>query len=199
MYITDIVSWCNINFCPINSNPFNQGGYLYLNGERVTDLILPYGITEIKDYAFYGCNSFTKLTIPSSVTCIGDYAFANCNQIQSVIYLSTEDAWNSLSIGEFNSALTNATINFIKLKTETTVSPDGKSFTITPINIENGKTIILALYNGNCLSEIFKAVYEGKEIPFTATKTYTNAKVFVWDDLTNLKPVCKPEIIEYKR
>ena len=193
VHITNLGAWCNIDFHPINSNPFSHGGDLYLNGELVTDLILPDGVTEIKDYAFYGCNSFTKLTIPSSVTRIGDYAFANCNQIQSVFYQGAEDGWNSISVGEFNSALTNATINFIKSKTETKLSNNGKSFTITPINIETGKTVILALYNGGRFVEFQKAIYEGEEITFTTDKTYTDAKVMVWNDLTNLKPVCSVE------
>ena len=33
-------------------------------------------------------------------------------------------------------------------------------------------------------------------IAFTTEKTYTNAKVFVWDNLTNLKPVCNVEIVK---
>ena len=37
------------------------------------------------------------------------------------------------------------------------------------------------------------AIYTGEEIPFTTTKTYTKAKVMVWDVITNLKPVCNVE------
>ena len=80
--------------------------------------------------------------------------------------------------------------------TKTTVSEDGKSFTIVPINIENGKTVILALYDGNKLVEMQSAVYTGEAVPFTTTKSYTNAKVMVWDNLTNLKPACNVEIVK---
>lgn len=79
------------------------------------------------------------------------------------------------------------------LHTKTAVSEDGKSFTITPINIENGKTVILALYNGEQFVEMQSAIYNGETIPFTTTKSYTNAKVMVWDDLTSLNPVCDVE------
>lgn len=40
------------------------------------------------------------------------------------------------------------------------------------------------------------AVYTGEAVPFTTTKAYTNAKVMVWDDLTNLKPVCEVENVQ---
>ena len=69
-------------------------------------------------------------------------------------------------------------------------------FIITPINIENGKTVILALYNGDVFVEMQSAVYTGEAVPFTTTKAYTKAKVMVWDDLKSLKPVCVVENIE---
>ena len=80
--------------------------------------------------------------------------------------------------------------------TNTAVSEDGKSFTVTPVNVENGKTVILALYDGEKLVEMHSAVYTGESVLFTTTKAYTNAKVMIWDDLTSLKPVCDVETIE---
>lgn len=89
------------------------------------------------------------------------------------------------------------TVEVIKFEgTKTEVSEDKKSFTIAPINIENGKTVILALYNGEQFVEMQKAVYTGEAVPFTTTKSYTKAKVMVWDDITNLKPVCEVENIQ---
>ena len=80
--------------------------------------------------------------------------------------------------------------------TKTEVSEDKKSFSIKPINVKNGKTVILALYNGEQFVEMQSAVYTGEVVPFTTTKAYTKAKIMVWEDLTNLKPVCNIEIIE---
>lgn len=89
------------------------------------------------------------------------------------------------------------TVEVIKFEgTKTDVSDDKKAFTITPINIENGKTVILALYNGEQFVEIQNAVYTGEAIPLTTTKTYTKAKVMVWNDLTILEPVCNVEFVK---
>lgn len=86
------------------------------------------------------------------------------------------------------------TINVIRGSfTKTTVSEDGKAFTVTPINMEQGKTVMLALYNGNQLVEMQPALYEGESLSFTTTKEYTNAKIMVWDDLTSLKSACNVE------
>ena len=80
--------------------------------------------------------------------------------------------------------------------TNTAVSEDGKSFTVTPVNVENGKTVILALYDGEKLVEMHSAVYTCESVLFTTTKAYTYAKVMIWGDLISLKPVCDVETIE---
>lgn len=80
--------------------------------------------------------------------------------------------------------------------TQTTVSDVGKSFAVTPINVEKGKNVILALYEDEKFVEMQSATYEGEAIHFTTDKTYTNAKVMVWDSLSNLKPICEVEMLK---
>ena len=49
-----------------------------------TKLILPSGITEINQYAFYNSTGFTSVTIPNSVTSIGSNAFTGCNVLTNI-------------------------------------------------------------------------------------------------------------------
>lgn len=51
---------------------------LYIDGKLMTDVVIPEGVTEIKDYAFRYAN-ITSVTIPDSVTSIGMYAFDGCS------------------------------------------------------------------------------------------------------------------------
>ncbi|MBR4881759.1 MAG: leucine-rich repeat domain-containing protein, partial [Clostridia bacterium] len=83
VYISDIAAWCNISF-DYGSNPLFNGAVLYLNGEAVTDLIIPDSVTSIGDSAFVGYKSLTSVTIGNSVTSIGDYAFEGCTALESV-------------------------------------------------------------------------------------------------------------------
>ena len=84
VHISDVASWCKIRFESYKSNPFCYARNFYLNGELVTDLIIPDGVTSIGYSAFYNCSSLTSVTIPSSVTSIGSYAFMNCSNLVTV-------------------------------------------------------------------------------------------------------------------
>ena len=89
VHITDIAAWCRIEFASTSSNPLYYAHDLYLNGELVTDLVIPNGVTSIGDYAFYNCSGLTSVTIPDSVTSIGYQAFYGCGGLTSVIFEET--------------------------------------------------------------------------------------------------------------
>ena len=80
-YNGNIASWCGISGL---SNLMAYGENLYINGEKLVDLIIPEGVTSIGDYAFRGCSSLTSITIPDSVTNIGNSAFGGCSKLTSI-------------------------------------------------------------------------------------------------------------------
>ena len=84
VYITDLSTWCKIDFGNSYANPQRYAKNLYLNNELVTDLVIPSDITEIKTYAFYNCRSLISVIIGDSVTTIGDSAFHDCSSLTSV-------------------------------------------------------------------------------------------------------------------
>ena len=91
VHISNLSAWCKIDFRnagytndPIKSNPLYYAKNLYLNGELLTDLVIPNGITEIKKYAFYCCSSLRSITIPNSITTIEERAFESCSGLTSV-------------------------------------------------------------------------------------------------------------------
>lgn len=76
---------CSISFWNAEANPLSCAHNLYINGEIVTDVIIPMSlIFEIGNYAFCGCTSIDSVTIGNYVTSIGDYAFRHCSSLTSV-------------------------------------------------------------------------------------------------------------------
>ena len=79
--ITSLTTWCDLEFPDIYASPLTYARNLYLNGELVSDLVIPKGITSINNYAFYNCISITNVTIPISVKIIGINAFGYCGAL----------------------------------------------------------------------------------------------------------------------
>ena len=102
--ITDIEAWLKINFENEYANPFNDGRYygnLYLNGELVTNLVIPDGITEVKPYAFSGYTKLHSIHIPDSVVKMSA-SFYYCDALD--IYITDINTWLQLEfIGSENS------------------------------------------------------------------------------------------------
>ncbi len=100
VYITDIKAWCNIDFIDSYSNPLYNAENLYLNGELITDLVIPDGVTNIPVCAFYNQDSIVSVTIPDGVTSIGHDAFYNCRSLTSI---TIPDNVTSIGVSAFES------------------------------------------------------------------------------------------------
>lgn len=62
---------------------------------EITNLILPDGLTEISNYAFYHCTGLSAVDIPQSVVKIGQMAFGGCNC--QLYYPGTTEQWLSIN------------------------------------------------------------------------------------------------------
>jgi hypothetical protein len=56
-----------------------------LNGELVTELVIPEVVTSIGKYAFYNCSSLTRLIIGANVDSYGSDVFFGCNNIKELV------------------------------------------------------------------------------------------------------------------
>lgn len=82
------------------------------HGDSIKNVVIESGVTSIGKETFVYCENITSVTIPASVTSIGDYAFGRCNKLSTVNYGGNADKWNAISIGDGNTNLTGASINY---------------------------------------------------------------------------------------
>ncbi len=69
-------------------------------------------VTRIGIHAFANCEALERVDLPASLTEVGLMAFDQCNALSDVYYAGTREQWNSISIGDGNEPLTQATIHF---------------------------------------------------------------------------------------
>ncbi len=197
----------NVNFCSKEGVLFSKDKSLlmcYPKGKSNTNYIILNGVMYIDTLAFVDCSSLTRITIPDSVTSIGTSAFYGCGSLADVYYSGTVAGWNAIEIEGDNKSLTNATIHYNYIITEIynhNVSSNGNSYTYS-YNIKlyedtTGK-IIIALYDGNCLVglqiESITTVdggYVALNKPVTTTSTPSTYKIFFWNNLSDLVPLCE--------
>lgn len=80
VYLSDLAAWCSVDAM---SNPLTGAKDLYLNGELITELVIPEEVKEISPHAFSG-SAITTLTITGGVTKIGEAAFSHCQRLKKV-------------------------------------------------------------------------------------------------------------------
>ena len=83
--------WCAISFTGgwssnyESANPVTFAKSLKINGETLTNAVIPDTVTKINSYAFYNCESLTSVTMSDSVTSVGGYAFVGCTGLENII------------------------------------------------------------------------------------------------------------------
>lgn len=152
VHIEDVAAWCNIEyeykssgvFDEKYSSPFYYAKEFYVKGQKVTDLVIPDGVTRIGDGAFAYCSGLTSVTIPGSVIEIGEYAFDECSSLTSV-HIDDIAAWCNIEFAD----VTSNPLNYAK-----NLYLNGKL--VTDLVIPNGVPCIhnYAFYNCNCLTSV---------------------------------------------
>ncbi len=78
IYISDVTAWLHTTLA--EHHPLSVGADLYLNGELLTELVVPDGITDV---TLSGCTSLISITLPESVTRVD---FSNCTNLTRVTF-----------------------------------------------------------------------------------------------------------------
>ncbi|MDE5881583.1 MAG: leucine-rich repeat domain-containing protein [Muribaculaceae bacterium] len=85
VYCDNVSDWLLSKFETGPANPLYYGAKLYVDGELLTTLDVPEGITQINENSFFNYPYLTKVTLSESVTEVGTSAFVNCEAIEEII------------------------------------------------------------------------------------------------------------------
>lgn len=81
--ITNIGSWCKINFVTYNSNPTYYAKKLYLDGVLLENIEIPFNTTSILSHAFVNCECLKSIVLPNNISSIGSCVFSGCKNLKN--------------------------------------------------------------------------------------------------------------------
>ena len=104
--ISDLAAWCKIGFANLQANPLFYARNLYLGEELLNELVIPNGITELKDWTFNNCSSIKSVLIPNTVRTLTPTTFGDCGNITSV-------EWHAKAIDDYASVKIRLFIEYV--------------------------------------------------------------------------------------
>jgi len=177
--ISDLSAWCEIQFQNGQANPLYYGKNLYLNGEKVTDLVIPETVSTkvygVGDYAFYNAN-IESLTVPSFVYNIGGWAFYG-SSVEEVII---EEGLDSIYLAAF----ADSAVKSVDL-------PD--SLTYMAPEVFNGCKNLEKVTFGSGLDAIPSYSFQNtalKSVTIPKQVTYVGSEAFANSQLTEVTFLC---------
>ena len=166
--INTLSQWLKMDFQNETSNPFGTYGNnasLYVDGVKLTQLIIPESITQIKKYAFYGCSSLETVKLHDKVKSIGRFAFNSCSKLKDLYFYG-----DAPTFGRAQFILSNVTIHYPQNNAtwtnavkQSAAIPEGYKGSV------QWKTHNLTLSS----SSVYKAPFE----PYVPSATKTSSKV----------------------
>ncbi len=160
VYIIDIAAWCKIDFGSY-ANPLSNKQNFCLNGNVITELVIPDSVTRIGNRAFSGFSGLTSITIGDGVRGIGEEAFRGCSGLTNI---TIPDRVTGIGEGAFSgcSGLENITLPFVGNRKTTTTSSAYYQYPLGYIfgtSVYAGGVATKQQYFGNSLSNYTYSTY----------------------------------------
>lgn len=138
----------------------------------------------------------TTLRIPKGSI----YTLPVFKQLNGYTYIGNSLNSASVAIVDFNTTIDFYYQDPIKKSINVSLSSDKKTVFVTPQNISDNIYVIIAFYDNDklTLKEVKTISYNPKtdnEITYTPNTDFSAIKVFTWNNLNDLTPIFKPQII----
>ena len=207
--VPNLAAWCGIKFSSGSSNPLYFAQHLFSDeNTEVTNLVIPEGITNISNFAFYGCTGLTSVTIPNRVTKVGNSTFYGCENVTTLnLDVENIDSWfsnnsklNTITLGDNvkrinNSAFSGCSsllrVNFGLGLTYIDPSAFQNISYSSKFYVKDKTITLLTLWNGGYDSKIYNIETEEKIEPFTPVFNITASSLRFVEGLTGIRRAIK--------
>ena len=182
---------------------------------KITEIIIPEGVTTLKYGFASGCDSLYCLYIPSTVTEIEACTFFSSlgyygRDISDIYYSGSEEEWNALiekdtgfpkMYGDKTSFHYNAIGTNPPIITATNLISNnlGASVSVGLSNTEYDSTLITAFYKDGVLIDLettlISAGDTNEEISIPDNIDADEVKSFIWNSVDSMKPLCEAKSI----
>lgn len=103
VHMRSIEDFCKMRLTSSSPNtPFYYGADLYVNGVKITDLVIPDNITTIGQYCFYKCSWMQSVTVHEDFNSFGLSAFSECTGLTKV-YTPDLSTWLRITFSDASS------------------------------------------------------------------------------------------------
>ncbi len=193
-----------VNYVYIPRSVTYLGLSAFENCENILGAFILGNITSIERDTFSMCSSLTFLSLPKSVTSIDYDAVYYCTYLDYIYYEGSEEDWSKISIAPGNDDFLRwpvYTYNYVPPKPEITsfsATLNDASVTVTAqLNSPHyGGVLIGKLINNGEVVSVTKAnPAEYTHIEFEKGKTGTHVKLFWWESLSSMIPLCESKTV----
>lgn len=185
------------------------GPFTFSGCEALEVLTIPDGVEEIGEFAFSHCSCVSVILIPTSVKYIRDRAFSGVTPTK-IYYGGSQADWSDIEIGDGNYGLDiDICYNIAQIPAPSillatvTKSDYMYLFNVSFENIPYNCYMVTALYKDGILIGMSSEIIGPQDIEKTLsvkiddTQSVNAAKVFIFNDLYRLKPLCDAKTAEF--
>ena len=150
-------------------------GYAFRNCSKLSEIVVPEGVTTVGEHCFENCISLTSVSLPTTLKVLENHLFNNCNKLESFVFQPTMDTVEEHC---FDQCLSLKNLRFDDGTSTITFSTVVSMFGDSPLeNMYVGRNIDYTLIEG-----------KEKEAPFYNRSTLTNVTISDKGGVTYLRP-----------
>ena len=91
-----LIVGCKTSTIPADGSVTEIEQYAFYGCSELKELTIPEGVTRIGGHSFEGCSGLTEVVLPSTIEVIAGFSLDYCSNLSAVYYKGTSKAWSDV-------------------------------------------------------------------------------------------------------